>query len=527
MNLFSFVKNPFTKEAVIDYDKLYEVSYEQIRLGDNLIDLEIEHIEAIINKIKNDPEPNHIKQVELDLWERIFDQAISGRRIGAGITAAADMIAAVGLKYGSKESLELIDKVMYTKMKAELDCTIDMAVTRGCFKDFDPEKEFVFYESEYGKTIEDGCNLFYNQMLELFPDQMNRMVQYGRRNVSWSTIAPTGSVSILTQTSSGCEPIFMPYYMRRKKINPSDKNAVVDFVDANGDSWSEFAVIHQKFADWVECNYPSETWHSMYTDKKLLNTLFEESPYYGATANDINWEDRIAFQMILQKYTTNAISSTLNLPSDISVDDVKKIYYYSWLNNLKGQTIYRDGCRTGVLVADTKPKNVFEYHDAPKRPKSMKGEGFLVKNRGDEFIVIVGLFDGKPYEVFAAENCGLIDEKHFTCEIVKVKGGHYNIESDIVTIDNFTSGMNEEQEVLSRLISTSLRHGTDIRFIVEQLQKTSGALISFSKVIARILKKYIPDGAKSTLVCGDCGGKNIVYEEGCMKCKDCGSSKCS
>lgn len=533
MNLYSFVLEPFRANAQIDWQKLYEVAYEQLVLGDNLVDLEIEHVDRIIDKIKKDPEPDHVKQTELELWTKVRNEALSGRRVGAGITALADMVAALGLKYDSEEALLVIDQVMKTKMRAELDATIDMAIKRGCFKGYDSDKEF----NDFG-DITKGANSFYKAMLNNFPEHCSRMYQYGRRNVSFSTIAPAGSVSILTQTSSGCEPVFMPYYMRRKKINPNDKNVRVDFVDQNGDSWQEFAVLHPKFKDWYwEHQYQLVEDFGISTvdivtnienlSKEHLQKVFEKSPYYGSTANDIDWKRRVEIQSILQKFTTNAISSTLNLPSTITVDEVKNIYMMSWEQGLKGQTIYRDGCRTGVLVADTKNnESAFEYRDAPKRPKVLQCDPYNVVSSGENFHVFVGLFDGKPYEVFARRDDMKLDRDEPRGLLIKAAKGAYKFESERLTFENVVANMTDSQEAMTRLISTALRHGADIKFIVEQLSKTEGNLTSFSKVIARILKKYIPEGAQSTITCHDCGGHNVIFEEGCMSCKDCGSSKC-
>jgi len=526
MNLYSFVLEPFCANARIDWQKLYEVAYEQLVLGDNLVDLEVEHVDRIIDKIKKDPEPETIKQTELELWTKVRSEALAGRRVGAGITALADMIAALGLKYDSEEALLVIDQVMKTKMQAELDATIDMAIKRGCFKDFDSVKEFGEYETEYGKTIDDPKNSFYNNILINFPEECSKMYQYGRRNVNWSTIAPAGSVSILTQTSSGCEPVFMPYYMRRKKVNPNDKNVRVDFVDQNGDCWTEFPVVHPKFKYWIEDVRICPNFAEELSNEALLD-YFKESPYYGSTANDIDWKRRVQIQSILQQYTTNAISSTLNLPSTITVNEVKDIYMMSWEHGLKGQTIYRDGCRTGVLVADNKNnESAFEYRDAPKRPKVLQCDPYNVVSGGENYHVFVGLFDGKPYEVFARRDDMKLDRDEPRGLLIKAAKGAYKFESERLTFENVVANMTDSQEAMTRLISTALRHGADIKFIVEQLSKTEGNLTSFSKVIARILKKYIPEGAQSTTTCHDCGGHNVIFEEGCMSCKDCGSSKC-
>lgn len=546
MNLYSLVENPFTSSAHINYDKLYEVSYEQLVLGDDLVDLEMEHIDRILDKIKNDPEPDDIKNVEIELWKKIKEQAASGRRIGAGITALADMLAALNLKYDSDEALKVIDKVMNTKMLAELDATTDLAILRGSFKGYDPDLEFnIVNDHSVGYwTVEEGRNKFFEHLLSIYPDEVIKMIECGRRNVSWSTIAPAGSVSILTQTSSGCEPVFMPYYMRRKKINPSDSNVRVDFVDQNHDAWQEFAVIHPKFKDWILAQPYMELANVVGSDNlqvdiqnyssSHLEKLFKSSPYCGATANDIDWKRRVEIQSILQKYTTNAISSTLNLPSTISVDEVKDIYMMSWDMNLKGQTIYRDGCRTGVLVSNTDvKKDVFEYKDAVKRPEKLDAELFNFRLKNVYYTVYVGKLDDKPYEIFIEVGYAMNTTHDIGTIIKKSKGKYYYCSNTIIDPDTNSQACRQimftckdEEAAITRLISSNLRHGADIKFIVEQLSKIDGELFSFVKGLVRILKKYIPDGSKSTLTCPNCNSKNVIFEEGCSKCLDCGHSKC-
>lgn len=518
LNLFSFVDEPFTKNAKINTEKLYSISYEHCRLGDDLIDLELEYIERIINKIKSDPEPDNIKQPELDLWIQSYNNTKAGRRIGLGITALADMLAALNLKYDSDEALRVIDKVMSIKMEAELDCTIDLSILRGSFEGFESNDEFV-------GDGEAGMNSFYQFIVNKYPEQAKLMSMYGRRNISWSTIAPTGSVSILTQSSSGCEPLFMPYYMRRKKINPSEVGVRIDFVDEVGDSWQEFAVLHPKFKDWCVNKYGSELFVSEMS-KQALKLAFETSPWYGSTANDINWIRRVEIQSILQKYTTNAISSTINLPSTVTEDEVSAIYMQGWKIGLKGQTVYVDGSRSGVLVStEKKETSQFEYRDAPKRPKNVPCETHLVTKTGVEYLVAIGLFDGKPYEIFAFKNQWDIPKVSHG-EIIKVKKNHYNltIQND-VKIENITNvDMSPEEEDLTRMVSMSLRHGADIAFVVEQLNKTKN-IASFSKAMARVLKKYIPEGKTTNGSCPECSG-TLVYEEGCKKCISCGFSAC-
>jgi ribonucleoside-diphosphate reductase alpha chain len=530
LNLFSFVNDPFTDDAEIDYDKLYQVAYEQQRLMDDLVDLEIEHVDRIIEKIENDPQDDLIKGTELQLWKNIRQTAQSGRRTGSGITALGDMLAAIGVKYDSDEGLEVVEKVMSTKMRGELDCTIDLAILRGKIEGWDPKKEFgtvVGYKDTRSVDIKTIGNDFYLSLIRTFPEQASRMIDHGRRNISWSTIAPTGSVSILTGTSSGCEPLFMPFYMRRKKVNPDNTDVRVDFVDQNGDSWQEFAVLHPKFKDWCITAFGlNETAQERLNDKDTLQNLFTKSPWYGATANDIDWKKRVEMQAVLQKYTTNAISTTLNLPEDTTTETVSEIYLHSWKQGLKGQTVYREGSRSGVLVnIDNKQqKTSFEYHDAPKRPLCLPVDIHTTVSKGVKWNVIVGLFDGRPYEVFAVP--------YFTnetsLELCKVKKGRYDLLRNGETYsEDITSQITDEQDVLTRMVSTALRHGADITFIVEQLNKSHGDITSFSKAIARTLKKYIDERKMvSRATCTECGSNNLVFEEGCLSCKDCGSSKC-
>lgn len=532
LNFFSFVKNPFTSEAEFDYQKLYEMAYEQQRLADDLIDLELERIDAIIKKVESDPEPAEVKQVELDLWHKIKNVAMSSRRTGSGFTALGDAIAALGLKYDSDEALKVIDKIMESKFLGELDCTIDMAKLRGTFSGFSPDLEFMIAGDEQnGWAIIGGCNPFYEMIFQKYPKHASQMCNFGHRNVSWSTVAPTGSVSILTQTTSGLEPLFSWGYMRRKKVNPGDKTSRIDFTDQNGDSWMEYPVLHPKFKMWLDVHVSLGGFYNIESlTRDELEEHFKNSPWYGSTANDIDWNKRVEIQSIIQKYTTHSISTTLNLPNDVSLEEVSDIYMKSWEMNLKGQTIYRDGSRSGVLVNldSDKPVTTFEQHDAPKRPVDLNCNIHHVKSKGQDYTVVVGLLDNKPYEVFIVPM--KIAADHESGMLSKKKSGVYNLvysfDEEIMILRDLTENMTDEQEAITRLISTSLRHGADIKFVVEQLQKTEGDLNSFVRVIARILKKYIPEGEKSTLKCHDCGGSNVVFQEGCAVCMDCGSSKC-
>ena len=522
LNFYSFVNNPFTDKAEINYKLLYEMSYEQQRLADDLVDLELEHIDRIIAKIEADPEPIEVKRDELELWQNIKKVAAAGRRTGCGFTALGDMLAAVGVSYDSKEGKAIIKKVMHTKMKGELDCIIDLGILRGTFEGWDHNLEFV------GVNIGVGCNDFYKMLLDEFPRQAERMSTFGRRNVSWSTVAPTGSVSILTQTTSGLEPLFMPYYMRRKKVNPGEQGVRVDFTDQNGDNWMEYPILHTKFRDWlvtylskVEQEDKPNDVNTMTNEE--LEVYFKISPWYGSTANDIDWLERVEIQAIIQKYTTHSISSTINLPSTATQKDVSEIYMAAYKAGLKGVTVYRDGSRTGVLVNNNSTKEeTFEYKDAVKRPRELDAEVHRSTSNGVAYKVIVGMLDSKPYEVFIDES-----EEKYTGNGVsfkKSKGSYFFKQNDISY--DITSYMTAEQEAITRLASGMLRHGSDIKYVVEQLNKVDGELFSFTKSLARVLKKYIPDGEKSTVSCNECGSENVIFEEGCSKCLDCGSSKC-
>jgi ribonucleoside-diphosphate reductase alpha chain len=531
INLLSFVENPYTDEAYVDWVKLYEVAYEQQRLADDLVDLELEHITRILAKIHSDEESDEVKRAEIELWEKVHDVASAGRRTGCGITALADTLAAVGVPYDSTIGSDYIEKIFKTKMEGELDCTIDLAILRGPFKGWDVKKEYLHGDGNnvlnYKGNSFHGKNDFYEMLIHEFPDQTHRMCEYGRRNISWSTVAPTGSVSILTQTTSGLEPLFAPYYMRRKKVNPGEEGVRVDFTDQNGDNWMEYPVLHPQFKEWVRIAFEmNDEGMQRLADKDTVDSLVKKSPWYNSCAPDIDWKKRVDVQAIIQKYTSHSISSTINLPNDVTKEEVAEIYIHSYDKGLKGVTVYRDGCRTGVLVTDSdKSKETFEYNDAPKRPACLPVEIHTTVSKGIKWNVIVGIFDSKPYEVFAIP--------HFTneteLELCKIKRGRYNLLKDGDTYsEDITSHITDEQDVLTRMVSTALRHGADITFIVEQLNKSHGDITSFSKAIARTLKKYIDEKKMvSRAACTECESTNLIFEEGCLMCKECGSSKCS
>lgn len=531
LNLFSIVKNPYSKEASLDLDKLYEIAYLQQRLADDIVDLEIEYVERIIKKIKSDPEPEYIKAIELELWENVKKTATASRRTGCGFTALGDMLAAIGLKYDSDEALKVIGDVMKTKMRAELDCTIDLAIMRGTFEGWNGTKEFTSIPTLVGPNMLIGNNSFYKMLVEEFPEQVRSMVRYGRRNVNWSTVAPTGTVSIVAiltkwaNTTSGVEPMFFPFYFRKKKVNPSNLNVRVDSVDQNGDSWQEYAVMQGGFKEWINVNYPDLVIDNL--SRKEVDELYVKSPYFGSCANDISYEKRIKIQGIVQKYTTNAISSTLNLPKDVSKETVRSIYMLAHKEGLKGVTIYRDGCRTGVLSTEQVKKSSFDYKDATKRPKELDADLHTITVKGIKYGVIVGLFEEKPYEVFAFE---LPEDVKNGCsgKVIKMKKGAYHFVCNDGSLKNLQiAALRKDEQVLTRLVSGMLRHGAKPQFIMEQIDKSDLEVVSFGKAISRTLKKYVKEEELiSRNTCKECNSSNVRMQEGCLTCIDCGSSKC-
>lgn len=528
-NFFTIVDNPFTRDAKINIERLYEQSYMQQRLGDDLVDLEVEHIDRIIDKIKSDPEDEDTKSVELNLWKRIRMKAIEGRRTGGGFTGLGDMLAALNLKYDSDEALQITELVMKTKMEAELDATIDMAILRGTFTGWDNNIEYPRQGESYNEQF---GNSWYKMVAEEFPVQCGRMQKYGRRNISMSTVAPTGTVSLMTQTTSGIEPLFKAYYIRRKKINPSEEGNRVDFVDQNGDKWMEYAVLHPKFKEWLQMQISGSVLDEPknldidFLSKEEIQNSFKQSPWYGSEADDISWQKRITMQAVVQKYTTNAISSTINLPKNIDKEIVKSIYFAAYKAGLKGVTVYRDGSRSGVLVTETAKTTLdeFGYNDAPKRPEELEADYYFAKSMGREYAVIVGKLNGNPYELFAFAD-PLIQE-NLKGKIGKAGTGHYTFVSNGYVIENLQLNSDHKEEVLlTRMTSLLLRHGANPKFVVQQVHKTDLQITSFAKVIARVLKNYIPD-ENTKEECPECHEKTMVYEEGCKSCKSCGYSKC-
>ncbi len=515
LNLFNFIDKPFTPEAKFKYKEFKETTYESQRLMDDLVDLELEAIDKILGKIASDPEPNYIKEVEVNTWKLLYNAGKKGRRTGLGFTALGDMLAGLGLKFDSAEAIAEVEKIMKAKCEAEFDSSIDMSLERGKFADFDPKIE---------NTSE------YIQMLKKeLPHVYTRMMKLGRRNISISTVAPTGTLSMLAQSSSGIEPVFMLSYKRRRKVNLQDKNQRVDFVDPMGDSWQEFTVYHHKLKQWMEITGETD---------------ISKSPYNGSTAPEIDWEKRIELQSVVQKYTTHSISSTINLPNDVSVDKVGQIYLEAWKSGLKGITVYRDGSRTGVLVSTekkTEPNDIRETQP-PKRPKTLEAEVVRFMNHDEKWIAVVGILKGKPYEVFTgrAEDSLSIPKWVEKGWVIKNSGEDSSKRYDFqfkdkegykVTIEGLSRSFNKEYWNYAKLISGVLRHGMPLPHVVSligDLNLYSDNINTWKTGVERALKKYIPDGTQAVdHKCTECGAPDgLIYEEGCIKCKNCGNSKC-
>ncbi len=518
INLYSFVKNPFTEKATFDYKKFYEIVYESQRLMDDLVDLELEAVDKIFNKIMHDKEPINIKQVEIDTWKLLYKTGKKGRRTGLGFTALADTMAALGKKFDTDEAIAVVGKIMKTKLKGEFDSSIDMAITRGKFEIFNPEIE------KYSEFVQ--------MMKKDFPSIYKRMMQYGRRNISISTVAPTGSLSMLAQTSSGIEPVFLLSYKRRRKINQDDENAKISYVDDTGDAFEEFDVYHPKLKKWMKV--------SGKTDEN-------ESPYKGSTAPEIDWKKRIEMQALVQKYTTHSISSTINLATDVPVELVGDIYIESWKKGLKGITVYRDGSRSGILISndDKKEKKSDDCYAEtifPKRPKKIEAKVVRFQNDYDKWIAVVGLINKRPYEVFTGkvEDVFILPSWVEKGWILKIKDDNSKSRYDFqfldkqgykITLEGLSRTFDQEYWNYAKLISGVLRHGMPIQYVVDlisNLNMYDENINTWKNGIARTLKQFVTDGTQAAdKKCGECGDpEGLIYEEGCLKCKNCGHTKC-
>ena len=506
INLASYIVDPFTDKAHIDEELLYMHSYEAMRLADDLVDLEIEAVDRIINTVKNDTDDTEFK-----LWSKIKETAIQGRRAGLGFTGLADAIAMLGLKYDSDEGISQVKQLMKVMFKGQLDSNIDMAIERGAFPAWDSVVE--------AESNSDWLKFIRSNYLKTWL----KMAQSGRRNISWSTVAPTGTVSIMAGTSSGIEPVFMPFYQRKRKcMSESDR---VDYVDKVGEKYTLFTVVHPNLKRWAieNLNYSEEDVNDW--SLGVWKEVWKESPYYGSTAPEIDWRQRVKLQGVVQKYITHSISSTVNLAKETTEEEIADIYIEAWKQGLKGITIYRDGCREGVLTQVEKPKTI-EGRQAPKRPKELEADAYLIKAKGEQFIILVGMLESKPYEVFAFRPRNPISFKPHKGVITKVSKMHYSFTSDVFHIDNLElANENVEENAATLYSSMLLRHGVDIKYIVKTAKKVNDNITSFSSAMCRVLSKYIPNEEIKGETCPDCGG-TLVREGGCIHCKDCGYSKC-
>ena len=516
MNLTSFVNNPWTNNALFDWGKFRTMTRKAQRLMDDMIDLEIEQIDKILAKINDDPEKTDTKEPERLLWLKIKKVAQNGRRTGLGITGLGDTIAMLGQRYGDYKSIETTEKIYKWLALASYEESIQLAKERGAFEVFNHHKE------KDHPFIERIIN-------ELTPEVVEDYRTYGRRNIANTTTAPAGSVSCLTQTTSGIEPAFMLCYTRRKKVQNGEE---VMFVDDLGDEWTEFNLYHHKFKEWMSATHVSD---------EEVDIAIEHSPYFGATANEIDWRAKVKLQSVAQKWICHAISNTTNLPADVSVETVKDIYMLGWELGCKGITVYRDGSRSGVLVATDNKKEdltVIIERDAPKRPEELDCDIYHTSIKGQKWVVLIGLLDGKPYEVIGGEADQIeIPSRYRSGKLYKRVFKTLNSKYDLKLGDNNDELIKDVVSVFdnpnhasyTRVISTSLRHGVPVQYLVEQMQKDKEMdMFSFSKVIARCLKNYINNGTSaSDKICSECGAKDsLVYQEGCVTCKSCGSGKC-
>ncbi len=529
INLYSFVVNPFTKEAYFDYDKLTTVVRKAQRIMDDIIDLEMEKIDLILAKVDSDPEPEEVKSPERNLWLKIKEKTLRGRRTGLGTTAEGDMIAAMGLRYGTPEATDFSVSVHRAVALAAYTESVEMASQRGAFEVYD--------------TAREANNPYIQRLAEADPALNEKMSKQGRRNIACLTIAPTGTTSLMTRTSSGIEPVFMPVYKRRRKINANDASVHVDYVDDSGDAFEEYIVYHPKFLEWMKLE-------GIDTEKKYtqeeLDTLVARSPYAGATANEIDWLEKVNMQGRIQKWVDHSISVTINLPSDISVEAVESLYRHAWHAGCKGCTVYRDGSRSGVLVSIEENKKKDKLTHEPimaKRPSELEADVVRFQNNKEKWIAFVGLVDGRPYEIFtglADDEDGLFLPKAVTHgRIIKAIDENGNKRYDFqysnkrghkTTIEGLSDKFNPEYWNYAKLISGVLRYGMPIDQVLKLvggLELDSQSINTWKMGVERALKKYLPNGTSAKgQKCPNCGQETLVYQEGCLICTSCGTSKC-
>ncbi len=527
INLFSYVEEPFTKEAFFNFDLFKKHIAIAQRIMDDIIDLELEKIDAIIEKIDNDPEVDEVKAVERNLWVNIQTKANEGRRTGIGITAEGDMLAALGIKYASPEGVDFSVKVHKTLAIEAYRASVNAAKDRGAFAIFDSEREknnpFIL------RLKEEDEKLYYD------------MLEHGRRNIALLTIAPTGTTSLMTQTTSGIEPVFLPVYKRRRKVNPNDKNVRVDFVDEVGDSWEEYVVFHHRFKQWMEVNgFNTQKDYS----QAEINKLIKKSPYFQATSNDVDWMSKVKMQGAVQKWVDHSISVTINLPNDATEELVGKLYMQAWQEGCKGVTVYRDGSRSGVLISNEEKEEEDVLTAFPtKRPESLMADVVRFQNSKDKWIAFIGLIDDKPYEIFtgfADDEDGIMIPRWVNeGAIIKNRNEDGSSRYDFqyknkrgykTTIEGLSHKFNPEFWNYAKLISSTLRHGMPIENAVElinSLQLDSESINTWKNGVARALKRYVADGTEvRKQKCESCNSTQLIYQEGCLTCKDCGSSKC-
>jgi len=530
INLYSYVENPFTPKAKFNWELFKKHVGLAQRMMDDIIDLELEKIDAILEKIDEDPEDEEIKRTEKNLWLNIRKKAEEGRRTGVGITAEGDMLAALGLRYGSKEGSAFSIEVHKNLALAAYRSSVDMAKERGAFAIYDADRE--------------KANPFMLRLKEADPQLYYDMTEYGRRNIALLTIAPTGTTSLMSQTTSGVEPVFMPVYKRRRKVNPNDKEVRVDFVDEVGDSWEEYIVFHHKFKDWMEINGHDTTYNYK---QEELDELIKKSPYYKATSNDVDYLEKVRMQGAIQKWVDHSISVTINMPNDVSEELVGELYMEAWKAGCKGVTVYRDGSRSGVLIAvDDKKKEEKQEEQSTSfptvRPQILEADVVRFQNNKDKWIAFIGLIDEKPYEIFTGlsdDEDGILIPRWVTRgSIIKNKEADGTSRYDFqfknqrgykTTIEGLSYKFNPEYWNYAKLISSTLRHGMPIEKVVELIGslQLDEAINTWKNGVARALKRYIPDGTEvGKQKCSNCNSTNLHYQEGCLTCSDCGSSKC-
>lgn len=528
INLLSYVEKPFTTEAHFNFDLFKQHVAKAMRMMDDIIDLELEKVELIINKVAADPEDADIRHVEHELWKKIREMAQKGRRTGLGITAEGDMLAALGLRYGSDEAIEFAVEIQKTLALEAYRASVTLAEERGAFPVYDAARE--------------KENPMIGRIREADPELYARMVEHGRRNIALLTIAPTGTTSLMSQTTSGIEPVFRPVYKRRRKINPSDRGKKADFVDNMGEKFEEYYVYHHQFVKWLEINGYDTTKLQSISDEEL-NKWLKASPYYGATANDIDWVAKVRMQGAIQKWVDHSISVTVNLPNEVTEELVADVYRTAWESGCKGVTVYRDGCRDGVLLdaKEKERKKSTDHNTHLKRPKSIPADIVRFKNGNEDWIAFVGLQDDRPYEIFTGkieEDAMYIPRKVTKGWIIKIHEADGSKRYDFQYADRYgytnTIGgisrlFNEEFWNYAKLISGVLRHGMPIDKVVhliDGLHLNSESINTWKNGVQRALKQYIVDGTKTKGKCPQCGQEEMAYQNGCLTCMSCGYSKC-